>query len=153
MRIDIPESRTLAFETRFPVRWGDMDAFGHVNNVQYFRYLENVRVDWLRAVNFLQTEAGEGVVVANVFCNFYSQLTYPCDLVARLYLTQLGRSSFDHVVTFERSDVPGATVAAGGATIVWVSTAQGRPLPLPEGLRQLFKALQDGSVAALGDRA
>ena len=38
-----------------PVRWGDMDAFGHVNNVQYMRYLGRVHkieficqaIDWL----------------------------------------------------------------------------------------------------------
>jgi acyl-CoA thioester hydrolase len=30
-----------------PVRWGDMDAYGHVNNTVYFRYMEQVRVEWL----------------------------------------------------------------------------------------------------------
>lgn len=43
MKIEIPEVKKLVFETRFPVRWGDMDAMGHVNNTVYFRYLETAR--------------------------------------------------------------------------------------------------------------
>ena len=27
-----------------PVAWGEQDAFGHLNNVVYFRYFENVRM-------------------------------------------------------------------------------------------------------------
>jgi acyl-CoA thioester hydrolase len=28
------------YSSQIPVRWGDMDAFGHVNNAMYFRYVE-----------------------------------------------------------------------------------------------------------------
>lgn len=31
-----------------PIRWGDMDAMGHVNNTVYFQYLEQARIEWLR---------------------------------------------------------------------------------------------------------
>ena len=34
--------RILVFELDIPIRWGDMDAMGHVNNTVYFRYLEAV---------------------------------------------------------------------------------------------------------------
>ena len=47
MRIDIPDDKRLVFETRFPIRWGDMDAMGHVNNAVYFRYMETVRIEWM----------------------------------------------------------------------------------------------------------
>ena len=33
------------------VAWGDMDAFGHVNNVQYYRYIESARIAYLMALN------------------------------------------------------------------------------------------------------
>lgn len=142
MRIDIPEKKALAFQTQFPIRWGDMDAFGHVNNVQFVQYLENIRVDWLQSLRYMAPRDGEGVVVVNVFCNFYQQLLYPGDLVAKLYLTALSRRSFDHVITFERADAPGAIVAAGGAAIVWVHFAQGKALPLPEGLAAALTQIQ-----------
>ena len=143
MRIDIPEEKFLAYQTQFPIRWGDMDTFGHVNNVQFFRYLENTRVDWLSQLQYVTPRDGEGVVVVNVFCNFYQQLLYPGDLVAKLYLTELSRRSFDHVVTLERADAPGTVVAAGGATIVWVNFAQGKALQLPEGLRAALTQIKE----------
>ncbi|NCV77840.1 MAG: acyl-CoA thioesterase, partial [Burkholderiaceae bacterium] len=40
MRIEIPADKTFVHETIIPLRWGDMDAFGHVNNTLYFRYME-----------------------------------------------------------------------------------------------------------------
>ena len=33
-----------------PIRWGDMDAFGHVNNTVYFRYMEQVRISWFEQI-------------------------------------------------------------------------------------------------------
>lgn len=30
-----------------PLRWSDMDAFGHVNNVVFLRYLEEARIDFM----------------------------------------------------------------------------------------------------------
>ncbi|MDB5949239.1 MAG: acyl-CoA thioesterase, partial [Massilia sp.] len=35
---------------RMPIRWGDMDAMGHVNNTVYFRYFEQARISWFDEV-------------------------------------------------------------------------------------------------------
>ena len=74
MRIEIPAQKKLVSETRFAIRWGDMDAMGHVNNAVYFRYLESARIDWMRAVGCTPDPQGEGPVIINAFCNFYKQL-------------------------------------------------------------------------------
>jgi hypothetical protein len=34
------EHKKLTLEMTIPIRWGDMDAMGHVNNTLYFRYME-----------------------------------------------------------------------------------------------------------------
>ena len=47
MRFDIPEQKKLVHQMRIPIRWGDMDAMGHVNNTTYFRYFEIARLDWI----------------------------------------------------------------------------------------------------------
>ncbi len=39
MRFEIPEAKKRIFEMTIPIRWGDMDAMGHVNNTVYFRYM------------------------------------------------------------------------------------------------------------------
>ena len=77
MKIEIPDYKKLVHEMRFPVRWGDMDAMGHVNNTVYFRYLETARIDWMVAAGCKPQPEGEGPVIVNAFCNFYQQLQYP----------------------------------------------------------------------------
>ena len=42
--------RKLVHVERFPIFWGDMDALGHVNNVTYFRYMEQARVAWFETL-------------------------------------------------------------------------------------------------------
>jgi acyl-CoA thioester hydrolase len=59
MKIELPELKKQVYETRFPVRWGDMDAMGHVNNAQYFRYLETARIDWMRGMGLNPDPAGQ----------------------------------------------------------------------------------------------
>ncbi|WP_343632832.1 thioesterase family protein [Roseateles sp.] len=136
MRIDIPEDKTLVHETRIQIRWGDMDAMGHVNNTVYFRYLEMARIEWLDSLGGAPSPAGQGPVIVNAFCNFHRQLTYPGDILARHYVSNPGRSSFDTWITLERVDEPGVIYASGGATTVWQDATVQKAIPLPEWLRE-----------------
>ena len=138
MRFDLPEQKKLVHEMVMPIRWGDMDAMGHVNNTLYFRYMEIIRIEWLHGVAGTPDMNGEGFVVANAFCNFLRQLEYPGEILARQYVANPGRSSFDTFVTLQRCDAPGLLYATGGATVVWVDIPRAKSAPLPERLRQLL---------------
>jgi acyl-CoA thioester hydrolase len=138
MRFDIPEDKKLTHEMVIPIRWGDMDAMGHVNNTIYFRYLEIVRIEWFRQLKCAPSPQGEGPVIVNAFCNFYKQLEYPGDVLARHYVANLGRSSFDTYITLERADEPGTVYATGGSTTVWIDFPKQKSIPLPEWLRALI---------------
>lgn len=136
MRFEIPESKKLVHEMRIQIRWGDMDAMGHVNNTVYFRYLEMARVEWLESLGGAPSPDGQGPVIVNAFCNFYRQVTYPGELIARHYVSSPGRSSFDTWITLERADEPGVICAAGGATTVWQDAALQKSVELPTWLRE-----------------
>lgn len=123
-----------------PIRWGDMDALGHVNNTLYFRYMEIARIEWLRERNLLQRQPTQGPVVVNAFCNFHRQFEYPGQVRIKTYVSAPGRSSFETWATMENPQTPGQLYASGGATVVWVDFARQQSLPMPEALRQ---ALQD----------
>ena len=135
MRIDIPDQKKLTYEMVIPIRWGDMDAMGHVNNTVYFRYLETVRIEWMQSLGGAPDPRGQGPVIVNAFCNFIRQLEYPGDILAKHYVANPGRSSFDTFVTLERVDEPGVIYATGGATMVWIDYPAKLSLPLPDGLR------------------
>jgi acyl-CoA thioester hydrolase len=135
VRIDIPERKKLVYEARLPIRWGDMDAMGHVNNTTYFRYLETVRIDWARSIGCDPDPKGQGIVIVNAFCTFHKQLEYPGDILVKMYVSDVGRSSFDSWATIERVDDPGVVYASGGATTVWVDFPAQKSVPLPEWIR------------------
>ena len=86
MRFELPDGLKLVHEMRIPVRWGDLDAMGHVNNTIYFRYFESLRIEWLGLVGALPNPEGVGPVMANGFCNFIRQIEYPGEIVARHYV-------------------------------------------------------------------
>jgi len=137
MRFTLPTEKTLTLEMVIPIRWGDMDAMGHVNNTLYLRYMEVVRLEWLFKVGAMPSRDGFGPVIVNAFCNFIRQLTFPGDVLARHYVAAPGRSSFDTFITLERSDAPGVIYAEGGATTVWTEFKAQKSAPLPDWLRAL----------------
>jgi len=138
MRFELPEQKKLTHEMVIPIRWGDMDAMGHVNNTVYFRYLEIVRIEWLHRAGGAPDRDGSGPVIVNAFCNFIRQLQYPGDVRARHYVANAGRTSFDTFITLERTDEPGVLYANGGATTVWIDFPRQKAVPLPAWLRELI---------------
>lgn len=135
MRYLVPVTKKLTFETRLALRWGDMDAMGHINNTLYFRYLEMARVDWLTSIGAPPQPSGQGPVIVNAFCNFYRQLKYPGEVLAKHYVSDPGRTHFETWITLERADEPGVISAEGGATTLWFDAAANRALDLPDWLR------------------
>ncbi|WP_397535930.1 acyl-CoA thioesterase [Roseateles sp.] len=139
MKLEIPEQKKLVHEMRIPIRWGDMDAMGHVNNTIYFRYMEIVRVDWLDSLKAAPNPQGQGPVIVNAFCNFYRQLEYPGEVLTRHYVSNPGRTSFDTWITMARAEDPQTIYAAGGATTVWMDFPAQKSTPLPDWLRRIVE--------------
>ncbi len=63
----------IVFEQR--VAWGDMDAFGHVNNVIYYRYIESARLYYLDHLKILQQDVL--TVIASNQCKYIRPVVYP----------------------------------------------------------------------------
>ncbi len=137
MRISLPLEKKLVFETSIPIRWGDMDAMGHLNNGTYFRYLETVRIDWMYSIGCVPVPSGEGPVIVNAFCNFYKQIEYPGTVLAKMYVSDPGRTTFESWCTLSRSDDPEVIYAEGGATTIWVDFPSQKAAALPDWIRAM----------------
>ena len=137
MKIDIPDQKKLVFETHIAVRWGDMDAMGHVNNATYFRYMETARIDWFRSIGCVPDAHGEGPVIVNAFCNFYRQFEYQDEVLLKMYVSDPGRTTFESWATMEKVAAPGVVCAAGGATTIWVNFPQQKAVGLPDWIRAI----------------
>ena len=128
--------RILIHTTSIPIRWGDMDALLHVNNTQYFRYMEQARVEWLDRLGYL-TDRAQGVpVIVNASCTFVVPLTYPGVVEVRMYGGHAGRSSLPTYYELRCAGAP-TLYAEGAAKIVWMNPANGKSIPLPDALRRL----------------
>jgi acyl-CoA thioester hydrolase len=71
----------------------------------------------------------------NAFCNFYKQLEYPGNVLAKMYVSDPARTTFESWCTLELVDKPGVIYAAGGATTIWVDFPQQKAVTLPDDIR------------------
>jgi acyl-CoA thioester hydrolase len=131
--------RRLLHVTLIPVRWGDMDVMGHVNNTVYFRYAEQSRIEWLEALGYsLDAGREEAAVIVNASCTFLVPITYPATVEVRLYAGKPGRSSVP--TYYEMRCVDDDTLyAEGAAKIVWFDPSTGKSMPLPARIRMLVE--------------
>ena len=130
------------FTINCPVRWGDMDAFGHVSNAVFLRYLEEVRARWLDSVPSHWQEADAGPVVANININYRQPLRWPADIEVKLKPLSPGRSSIklEHEIRGANpDDTASALYADATCTLVWIDKQSGEPIPLPTCIRELAK--------------
>jgi acyl-CoA thioester hydrolase len=126
-----------------PVLWGEMDRYGHVNNVVYFRYFENARVEYFRRMGWLEfeQETGIGPILAATQARFRKPLSYPdtVEIGARISAIEEDRCTMDYCVVSHRLD---AVAAEGQGTIVSYHYPEGRKVPIPAELRQRIAELE-----------
>ncbi len=132
MKILVPDQKIAVFSTVVPMRWGDMDAYGHLNNATYLRLFEEARVQWLAASGHPLVTDNQGPVVANIFCNFYREINYPCQVRINLFVSEPGRTSNDCFMTMTDAEQPDVLYADGGAAMVWVDFGKKKPTALPQ---------------------
>ena len=124
--------KKLVHVERIAVRWGDMDAMGHVNNTVYFRYMEQARIAWFESLVPRADAWGEiSIVIVNASCNFKRPINYPGTVQVEVLAGAPGGSS---VPTFYELKIEQELYADGAATVVFVDRAQ-KPLRIPDRIR------------------
>src|SRR5690606_268447 len=134
-----PQPRLL-HTARIPVRWGDMDSYGHVNNTRHVQYLEEARIAWSASLD-LDIDAGpEGPLVLQVQHPYLLPVVHPATVVVELYAGALGRSSLvlEHRPYTEAQ--PDVLHGEGFCKLVWIDHQQNRSVPLPQLLRERLEA-------------
>lgn len=87
--------------TKIPVLWGDMDGFGHVNNIIYLKWCETSRIELFRSIwNYkignmeeVLERGGIGPILANFNMDYKYPVKYPDEIKIETYLTHIGNSS------------------------------------------------------------
>ena len=118
---------------RVPLRWGDMDSLGHVNNVIFLRLLEEARVQFFAGLR-PTGEHGYGVLAARHEIDYLRQLHYSSQPVEiPLWIERIGTASF--TTAYVVRDPAGDVVCAAKTVIVSIDAATGAAVPIPDGMR------------------
>jgi acyl-CoA thioester hydrolase len=127
------------FVVPYHVLFGDVDAFGHVNNAVYFTYFE-----WGRTQLWFElTEWGGatdiGFILARAECDFKKQLAMePIEIATRI--GEMGSSSLEFLCEIRKGD--GTIAAAGRIVAVLFDWERQAKKPIDENLRKKVAALQ-----------
>ncbi|MFF5300442.1 MULTISPECIES: acyl-CoA thioesterase [unclassified Streptomyces] len=123
---------------RCPLRWADMDAYGHVNNVVFLRYLEEARIDFLFRPD---KEFQQGSVVSRHEIDYKRQLVHrhaPVDI--ELWITEIRAASF--TITYEVKDGDLVYVRASTVVVPFDFAAQ-RPRRITDAEREFLEEYRD----------
>jgi acyl-CoA thioester hydrolase len=85
-----------------------MDAFQHINNAAYIRYLEDARLALFAQLGMLNdlTDSNKGSILANISCDYLAPVTYPDTVHIATNIQQTGpkKISLEQVIYSERLD-------------------------------------------------
>jgi len=128
---------------RIPVQWGEMDAYGHVNNTVFFRYFESARVRYLERCGF--TDSWErtrvGAILHSTACRFRRALSYPDTVLAAARAETLEEDRFEmayRVVSLSDD----ALAAEGSGLVVSFDYEGGTKAPIPPAVREGIQAME-----------
>jgi acyl-CoA thioester hydrolase len=125
-----------------PLRWSDMDAYGHVNNVQFLRLLEDARVigfqEWFGQDRSL---LGEGVLVARHEIEYLAPLEFRVAPIAvDMWATRIGGAAFDLAYEVRDPAALGDTLyARAETTLVLYDFGTAKPRRLAEDERSVLE--------------
>lgn len=130
-----------------PIDWGDMDSFAHVNNVAYFRYFENARIEYFRRMGWWEymAETGIGPIVGSTWARFRRPVKYPDTLAAGAKAISFAPDRFTlrHVLV---SRSTGEMVTEGEAVVVVIDYKSNSKVTIPVELKRRIDVLESSDL-------
>ena len=121
-------------------RWSDNDIYGHINNVVYYSYFDSTINRYLVDEGGLDIHEGEHIAyVVSSGCDYLEAAAYPESLVVGMKVDKLGNSSVRYGLALFGSEGPAK--ATGFVVHVFVNRATGRPVAIPDVLREALARL------------
>jgi acyl-CoA thioester hydrolase len=130
-----------------PVAWGEMDAFGHLNNIVYFRYFESARIAYFYKLDLIDmmTKTGIGPILASTSCKFKIPLKYPDKVLIGAKVTDIEEDRF--MMGYGVFSTNHKKIAAeGDGLIVTLNYRDSKKVSVPEELRQRILDLEGKAI-------
>lgn len=131
------------FEFPINIAWGDMDAFGHVNNVMYAKYFETARADLFSKEEFWNTKSSvleEGPVLVKMEMEYRKQVKYPATILVTLGIPEITKRGFKVACTMWENEI---CCASGIAEILWFDFQKQKIGRIPEQIVSYFAKFEN----------
>ena len=133
----------------FPIAWGDMDAFQHVNNTRYFRFFEDARIAYFERSGVIGSAgmpSGVGPILASTSCRFKYPVSYPDTVHVGARVVEIGRDRFEmsYLVVSEEA---GRVAAEGSGVVVSFDYDAGHKVDLPDAWVEHFEDIEGDGFA------
>lgn len=117
------------------IDWSELDLFGHVNNVAFFKYLQSARVNFWDTIGLTAgpDKDGIGPMLAHSACKFSKPLFYPGDIEIKTFVEFSKTSSFGLVHCIY--DSQGELAATGNDVMVMYNFYKDHKTPMQDWLR------------------
>jgi acyl-CoA thioester hydrolase len=124
------------------VRWGDMDAMNHVNNIVYLQYLESARVGYFETRGWNTRDigpTGQGPVVVSQTFNYRRQLHYPSAVDIGVACPEIRNRSFVLTYAIFRKGTD-ELIGDGSSVLAWLDYGLGKAVEIPPAVREYLTA-------------
>jgi acyl-CoA thioester hydrolase len=122
-------------ECFIPVRWNDLDTYGHVNNAIYFEYLTEGRTLVLQ--HLIKPMDDIQYFMVDARCVYLKPIDYPNNLKLKHYLKAMGHTSFT-ILCDIYSENESKHFARTECKLVCIDAATQKPIKVPDNLREMF---------------
>jgi len=145
MQIDTVDEFQNVFPivVKLDIQWGDMDAFQHLNNVTYFRYFENARIEHFEqtGINAYMQQHQIGPILGHTECKYLKPLTWPDGVYIGTRISALREKRFTMQYAIYSKKLNGLA-AMGSGEIVYVDYQKHKTVVIPETIRSAICKLQ-----------
>lgn len=125
-----------------PTRWMDNDAYGHVNNVQYYSYFDTTVNQFLVSQGLLDIRNSPVIgLVVETQCRYAKSIVFPDVVHAGLRVAHLGNSSVRYELGLFKEQENEAS-AEGHFIHVYVERATNTPVPVPDHMRGILESIK-----------
>ena len=132
----------------FDIHWGEMDAFGHVNNARHFTWFESCRIAYFLRIGLRANGPSSfGPILAHIGCDYLSPIVYPARLVCGARVPRIGNTSFAMEYALWHSGDPAKLSARGESVIVLMDYEAGHKVPVTDALRRAIDEVERGAAA------
>ncbi len=115
------------------IRYGDIDAQGHVNNARYLTYMEQARVSYLTHLDLWDGNSflSVGIIIAEVQLSFKAPIHFGQTVQVGVRAARLGNKSLTVDHTIEDTNT-GQKFAQASTVLVAYDYERGRTIPIPD---------------------